>query len=214
VAVVARESFLMNLAIRLCTSEDPAEAACLGYDTSFNGAKGFYHSALACEFTCFDGNPNFIIALYLHSDKKRETHKNFFTTLTNEFPALRAARKIVTDAEDFGLAETLPNTKIFTCHRHFKENLLDQCRQHPTWDKVIVDEILGTTRKKGLIDCTSLEQYEAMLASASERWPAEFLRYFQRHKNAIIKGDILYQYHIEFDIVVRKSILIKNTICR
>ena len=188
VAVVVRDPFLMTIAIGQAAGDDPKTIALLGYDTSFNAAKGFYHSALVAQFPCFLEKPFFVIAMFLHSNKRRETHQFFWSTLTNEFPGLKKAKKICTDSEDFGLAETMPTTKIFNCMRHFRCNIRDILRKHPTWNKQIVDDIMGTLQLKGLVDCTSLGEYEKYLHAMEQKWPSEFVTYFRRHKDPIIRG--------------------------
>ena len=72
--------------------------------------------------------------------------------------------------------------------RHFRGNIRDVLRKHPTWNKQIIDDVMGTLHLKGLVDCTSVEEYERCLQAMEQKWPPEFITYFKRHKDPIIRG--------------------------
>lgn len=88
-----------------------------------------------------------------------------------------------------GFLKPLKGVSYLPCKKHIEDNMkakmkslqLDGCHT-----SMILEDVFGSTERKGLVDCKTSEEFEAMLSDASGKWNDQFTSYF----NQCIADDI------------------------
>ena len=189
---------------RFCTN--PARFCVLGVDATFQIA-GFYFTFVTYRNlmlkTKRGNHPVFIGPGILHKQKLYTS----YTTLPLLMSKYRAGTSAVlvygTDGEDKmakAFSDVYSNVKHLPCDIHMKDNVKQKLTQLGITGDVaseIMSDVFGKKidggKDGGLVDCSSSEEFDSALTSATERWNTihengkDFVHYFLNEKADVIR---------------------------
>ena len=196
--------------VRFCT--DNRRFAPLSVDTTFNLGEfyvtpiSFYH--LMLEDVRTGKHPVLVGPMLVHQSMHFSTFNYFTSTLVSFNKALRNVLAVGTDG-DKNLTEALghnfPRAIQLRCFVHFKKNVQEKLRDLGipcSVAKEFLNDIFGSNvgscRLEGLVDVSSLEDFEVKLANLEDSWNArerpfssesgpQFYNHFQKYQAKVVR---------------------------
>ena len=199
---------------RFCTNPDEFTVVCA--DTTYN-LGDFYVTPLSYKHIMLEdirtGRPPLLPGPVLVHQQMKFTSFNYFAaSLIDADKGLRYVQAFGTDGDtnlSDALSHSFPFATVLRCFIHFERNLYEKLRELNV-PKRIADEFVrdimgfraGDTYQKGLVDCTSVSEFDQQLARLEVVWnerekpfcglsDPRFYHYFKQHKADTVRYNML-----------------------
>lgn len=177
--LLATDKQLADLS-RLCTS--PVDYSYLSVDPTFNfgdfSVTPTSYRNILLKNRKTNKSPVFVGPIFIHHSKTKETYSQFFQKLRCLAPHLENLRVFGTDGENAlsdALSDSFPGAIHLRCFLHFRKNVESKLaslgvKEHKQYIDEIFGKQEGTVYEMGLLDATSEDMFDAILASLQEPW--------------------------------------------